>query len=582
MRGTRGLLAAIVLGGATSASPQPVSLADGVRAGGLWCFPVGGNPREYVYLPEAVRLARDDAGRPQFSFLRYGSGPLAAGASREAPNTASGGGILHFLVVLETPRETVRTAEQALGRERSDDVVLRGPLVFRDGRYALVSSILNSDRAAPERRVLATGRAPVLEGNRLALSFDLDPQRAALLMQSFALPTPDVSLAFEMTFDAQAAAYDAEVTVDWAEVRKSKAFSAGGRLYFVGAEVELMFDELRRRNAVRLQSRGSDAAMEGLVGAVYARLLDLMFRPVEPERVPAEARGDLLSALATAWDAKGMLSGRNVVPYSAHLGYQLKDLRSEGTSVLHFTHQAPVVRHHLITFNIGDFHRRFGQDAHHFRAVSLDDPVFHQRKVDVIVDGALGPDFERLINTVTVTLRKRHENGRDTVRELVLDRQGASRPAGGGQMAYSWDGDHDRIAWLAYEYRTRWSFQGGGVYQTDWVRTDVPVIVLYAPYERRLVQVAAEQAVLQRERVRSVLVVVEHAFFGTTRRQQVVLRPGADGEPAPLQLTLPTDQPEYEYAITWQLEGGRQRGARGRGSSGLLFVDELPREGDRP
>ena len=42
---------------------------------------------------------------------------------------------------------------------------------FADGRYALVSSVLIKPDAPPERKMLATGRAPVLEGNRLAFGY---------------------------------------------------------------------------------------------------------------------------------------------------------------------------------------------------------------------------------------------------------------------------------------------------------------------------------------------------------------------------------------------------------------------------
>ena len=66
-----------------------------------------------------------------------------------------------------------------------------------------------------KRHLLATGVAPVLEGNRIALSFDLDPAKATLLLKSFNMPTPDISLVFDMTFEGLNAAYDAELLIDW-------------------------------------------------------------------------------------------------------------------------------------------------------------------------------------------------------------------------------------------------------------------------------------------------------------------------------------------------------------------------------
>jgi hypothetical protein len=566
---------ALVLATAGLARAQQVSLEDGVRAGGLWCFPLTANPKQYVYLPSAVRLATTDAGRPQFSFVRYVVN--AAGTGADSVTAAGGGGILHFLVVMETPAAAVRAAQQELQRLRHDGPVeLTSPMIFSDGRYTLVSSVLSPAGGSPEKHVLATGRAPVLEGNNLAFSFDLDPQHATLLLQSLAMTTPDVSLVFDMTFAGLTAAYDAELSVDWAEVRKSESFQAGATVYYVGADVERAIDELRRTNAVKLRTRGESAPTQGLVDAAYSKLMEMLFRPVEPERAPEKDKGGLLDMLSGMFDPKKASDAQRAYSgFGAHVGYQWKQIKTEGTSVLTFQHRASVERHSFITFNIGDFYRRFGRDGEIFRTVNLGDAAFQQREVRVNVDGGLASEFDRYVNAVTVTLRKQHQNGETTVQEVVIDR--ASLPkASEMRMVYGWQGDDDRVAWLQYEYRTRWSFQGGGTYQTEWARTDVPMIDVFAPYQRQTVRVTGSAAALKDKKVRSVAVEVEYPFFGSSRRQQVVMRPEDAAEPAPVQITLPLNQFEYGYVITWQLEGGRRVTAKGRDTSGIVFVDELP------
>jgi hypothetical protein len=575
------LLMAAGLAAAPAAHAQQVSLEKGIQAAGLWCFPLVSDPRQYVYLPSSARLAKDAAGKPQFSFLRYALDTTGAVAAASPVSAAAGGGILHFLVQLETPPDLVSAAQQALQREvRGGEVVLRGPLIFKQGRYALVSSILNPAAAAPESKVLATGGAPVLEGERLAFSFDLDPEKATLLMRSFAMSTPDVSLVFDMTFDGLTEAYDADLTIDWAEVRKNKRFSAGASLYYVSADVEHTLDELRRTNAIRLRSRGGSGAMEGLLNTTYAKLLELLFRPVEPERVPSDVRGGLMDALSALFDPKkGILSSRKVTGFGANVGYQVKEVKSQGTSLLTFNHRASSERHSFITFNIGDFYRRFGRDPSYFRVVNLADPTFLKREVRVGIDGSLLPDFERYINSVTVTLRKQHPNGEQTVREVVLDRRNAAQAQEDLRMVYGWNGDEQQLAWLGYDYRTRWSFQGGGTYLTDWVRTDGAMINLLAPYQRQQVRVAASSPALLSKKVRAVSVQIEYPFFGERRRQQIVVRPGDPAEPPPVSITLPLNQLEYDYAITWQLEGGRRLTKRGSDSTGTIFVDELPEDG---
>lgn len=571
--------AALLLAVASSVAAQQLLIDRGRRVAGLWVFPLVTNPREYVYIPAQARLSTDDAGGPQFSFIRYVVN--RPGEDTDATITRSaGGGIINFLVQYDTPREMVEEAQQALRRQLEDDeAVIRGPVVFTDGRYALVSSIIDPDSGRPARKMLATGRAPVLEGNRIALSFDLQPQEASLLLESLKMDTPDVSVMFDMTFTGLNEAYDAELFIDWSEVRNTKALSAGGSIYFVSADVEMAFDEMMRTNAIRLRSSGSDAAMEALLDTVYGKLLELMFRRVEPDRVPPEQRGGLMEALNVLTDPRtGALSSRRTTRFGLYGGFQLKEMKSAGVSVLNFNHRSTVERHALIAFNIGDLHRRYGDDARYFRAFNLADPVYQQREVHVSVDGALLGDFGRYINTVTVTLRKAHEDGRETLQEMVLDRESLDRPPGGLRMTYGWSGDEDRLGWLRYQYRTRWSFMGGGVHETDWTETDAPMISVFAPYEVRTVQVLGDPEALRQAGVRAATVRIEHPFFGQTRTRQLVVRPGDVMEEATAELTLPLGRYEYRYTITWHLEGGRRLVSSGEDASGLVFVDELPPE----
>lgn len=560
------------------ARAQQILIDRGVHAAGLWCFPLATDPKTYVYLPSSARLATDDAGRPQFSFVRYLSAAQAEGDGPDAIRAAAGGGIVHFLVLIDTPTTAVTDAQKTLREQVKDnEVTLRGPIVFSEGRYGLVSSVLIKPDAPPERRLLATGRAPVLEGNRLAFSFDLSPEQATLLRQSMQMRTPDVSIVFDMTFTGLNEAYDADLTIDWSEVRHTQSFGAGGSAYFVGADIEAAFDEMRRNNAIRLRSSGTDASMEGLLNTVYAKLLDLMFRPVEPERVPRAQRGGLMEAIGALVGNRGALGSRRTTGFGLNVAYQLKDLRSSGLSTLNFNHRASVDRHSFITFNIGDLYQRYGRDTAYFRDVSLDDPAFRQRDVQIAIDGALLPEFERYINGVTVTLRKRHQNGEEeTPQELVLDRRAVQNAASGFRLAYGWNGDDDRLAWLQYEYRTHWSFRGGGVYQTDWTPSNAPMIDLFVPYERRVVQIVGSMDALKKQQVRAVVVDVEYPFFGDRRHQTILLRPDQPGDEPRVEITLPLGQQQYAYSITWQLEGNRRLSTKGQDTTGVVFIDELP------
>ncbi|NKB25296.1 MAG: hypothetical protein GKR87_13150 [Kiritimatiellae bacterium] len=427
----------------------------------------------------------------------------------------------------ETPPEHVETAQRAM-REKfdNDPIQLRGPAVFKDARYGLISSILNLADGSSKRKLLATGRAPVLEGNRMAFTFDLTPEKATLLLQSFAMKTPDVSLIFDLTFAGLNEAYEAELVVDWSETSKSMSASAGGTAYFISADIDVAFKRLIRNHAITLKSSGNDTSMEALLNNVYTKLLELMFRPVELDRVPKDKQGGLFDNLGELFNPKsGLLSSRNTIGYGAYAGYELKNLKTEGFSVMNFNHRSEVERRTYLTFNIGDFYQRFGKNPDYFRTVNLSDPAFQQREVYIGLDGDLLPEFNRYVNNVAVTLRKNHENGEQTTQELVLNREQLKNSTNDLRLIYGWNQDNDRLGWLNYEYRTRWSFKGGGKYQTDWIQTDAPMIDVYAPYERRRIECLGDPERFREKGVRAVVVKVTYDFFGSKQPQQLVIKP---------------------------------------------------------
>jgi hypothetical protein len=590
-------LVALAAGHARAAGDQ-LLIDQGRRIGGLWLFPVAGRQHEYRYLPNAARLATDTQGQPQFSFVRYVSNQLGKPGGKSITQ-AGGGGVVHFLVLYETDEEQVANARRILKKQAADQAgdpeaakqVKLAPIVFDSGRYTLVSSVLTQERSTDaegggagegaaesgrEPRLLATGRAPVLEGERIALSFDLEPEQSTLLMESFRMATPDVSLVFDMVFNGLTDAYEADLVVDWDQFHTTGAFAAGGSAFFVSADVELGFDQLRRDNAIRLVSRGESASMESMVDRVYGKLLDFLFRPVFPEEVPEAERGDMLDALSEMTRPGGVLSSRNLVGFGANAAFELRHYKTTGHSMLSFSQQDAVDRHSYITFNIGDLYARYGDDQGYFRTVNLDDATFQQREVHVAVDGGLVKELAGSINSATVTLRKQHQDGSQTVRELVVDRQKLEEKAGDLRMVYGWSEDVDRVAWLGYDYRTEWRFAGGGGFTTDWAHSESAMIDLLAPYQRQKIELMGNADDLSGRGVRAVIVRVEYPFFGETKKQQVVVRPSQGQAEGVIEILLPREATAYDYAMTWMLAGGDKRVATGRDQDFFLLLDEIP------
>ena len=555
---------------------QQIQIDRGIRAAGLWCFPLLSDTLTYLYLPNNAFLSQDVNGKPQFSLMRYVDNSAPSTGSAATITEAAGGAILHFLVEYNTSPDTVAAAQQYLRDFLGvDDIKVRGPVIFEKGSYSLVSSVLSPADGRRTTSLLALGEAPVLEGSKVALSFELTPQRSKILLESFQMKTPDISLAFDFSFSGLTDAYNAELLIDWNEVRESKAFEAGGSVYFISADVKASFDRLRRDNAIRLVTYGDDENMDALLNTVYDKLLNLLFTPVKPENVPEDKKGGLTDALSALTGSKGLLGSRKTTGFGLHAGFQLKEMKSEGTSRLNFNSRATVTRHHYIVFNIGDIYQRYGNNENFFRTVNIFDPDFSQREVHVSVDGSLEPEFTKFINNVTVTLRKEHQNGEETVRELYVDRNTLINSAGRLVMTYGSIKDTNRLKWLDYEYKTIWQFMKGGSYTTDWLSQSASMINLFAPYERRIIDVIGDDALLRENNIRSVIVEMSYNFFGETRKSRLIIMTGEPISDKFFEITQPLNEYGYTYSVRWIKNDGQQINKTFTDSSGIIFIDNL-------
>ncbi len=223
------------------------------------------------------------------------------------------------------------------------------------------------------------GQAPVLEGSRIALSFELDPQRSKLLQESLLTATPDISIVFDLAFSGLTDAYHAKLAVNWSEIQKYEKIAGGVNVYFVSADLEKVYEELKRTSAIKLETAGDDSRMEPLLNNVYSKLTDLIFKRVEPDLSATKEQNALGGILGGLFGAGGSGGGK-IFPFSVHAEYKLKDFSTTGSSVLDFNSRVTAERHHFIVFNMSDVYSRFSKDKKYVKTVALEDPDFLQRE----------------------------------------------------------------------------------------------------------------------------------------------------------------------------------------------------------
>lgn len=649
------ILMLIALCALVTAHAQEVNLDKTVRAGELQLFQDYKDPLEYYYVPNKARLAMHAEGLPQFSFLRYVRNAAGA-AGQDAAREGEGGGIAHALVELSVPPEMLDDARKELQRTVPGAKIM-GPIIYRSGRVGLVSSF-KQENGELTTKVLGLGSAPILEGDKAAVSIQLTKQGATLLWNSFQTATPDISFNFEMEFAGYRQPYEATVEADWEQVYSHRLFSAALVTSYGGAEIKDALDDLVRSGAIKVTIKGSDEKLDQLVGAAQAKLVEAMFDRIDQSGQPSlsanqsegvglesatrylreqreesrtqnaeadrqanaiaqreaaqraaaaqpapssNASGSAPSlasapapgqprpraeAAATARQDPAPSQGQSRAQQPSYSGppsfallasYSMKKTRNRGHFRFDFSRATLDMVHPVFAHNIGSLSQWTKNDKV-FRAVNLDDDLYKQREIVVMLDGQNAADFSKYINFVTVQMRKKHGSGETSTSEVRIDRTNFNQTGGVFRLApYGWKGDTDRSKWLDYEYRTTWSFFGGKQVETEFVPATSMALGITPPFARRVVEVDADPSILGPLGVRLVTVNLYHEINGEPRKQRVTLKPAGETTLAvPIEFIHAPGDDRYRYDVTWQLRDTTQRTSGMReGTADVIFADEL-------
>lgn len=543
---------------------QQILIDEGVQLAGLQCFPVRGDSTTYYYLPAVGAVSENEAGLPEVSYLRYIFGK-ATGNGTKSIAEAEGGAILHFLVTYTTPNEQVKEAEQQLKEIFGENAQLKGPVTLNEAKYTIISSIL-TESGEREKTVITTGEAPIFENSKLAFSFELSPQKSKMLLESFKMSTPDISIVFEFSFAGLSHDFAADLTVNWDDFYKSKQFGGDAKFYSFGADIEKGFEELRKNNTIKLEVIGGNTSMEKLLNTVYDKLLKLIFDPVKPKEIPKKDKGGLGDAILA------LIEGDVTKKFGLNVAYKKKKIKLTGESTMTFRGREMMERKHFITFNIGDLYQKHGDNKAIFKDVSLKDLSFLQRDVYVGVDGNLQEEFGQMINSVTVTLRKKHADGTVTIEEIVVNRH-TLHPDSKFMMSYLNQGDDNLLNWRNYDYQTHWQFIGGGELKTEWTSSNAAMINLYVPYKREKIELIGNLNRPECDFARTVSVEIAYPFFGETKSENILIRNDENQSKTSFEVTLPNDADGVDYIITTFRKDGTQHSKSGTNTR-VIFIDD--------
>ena len=270
---------------------QRVNLDEPTRAGELTLFPDIVEDNKYYYVLDKVRMAQHENEDPQFSFLNY---------VKNTENGAEGGGIVHALVELYVSDDQLRAAQTDLRRVNPNGQIV-GPVMWKGGTIALISSFVKADGEL-SKQVIGIGKAPILDGQKAAVSVELTQKGAEILWESFKTPTPDMSVSFEMELEGYRAPKQATIEANFDRIYEHQAFNVGLATPFLAADISGSFEDLRDEGAIKITNVGSDEQMDQLIAIAYNKLTELMFEPISGTGTP-----DLTQLTSAAGQGSSML-----------------------------------------------------------------------------------------------------------------------------------------------------------------------------------------------------------------------------------------------------------------------------------
>jgi hypothetical protein len=616
-----------------SAFAQQILFDKGIKAGALTVFPELSNPGNYYYLSDKIQVSKHADGSPEFSFMRYVRNTLPGATTNAITETNQAGGVLHVLVNLAVPEEMIREARQELLRINGS-AKLMGPIIFKSGKVAVISSVIG-DNGELTRKVVGLGSAPILEGQKAAVSVLLTKEGADILWATFQTATPDLSFQFEMDVRGYLSPKNVKIEANFDQIYKHRSIEMAAVSPVFAAEIKDAFDDLSNSGAIKVTQVGEDEGLNKMKETAYNQLVNLIFDKVGGQGVQdfssllpqnnksmLERATEMLSKARTEAQTENqrlerleserrdrerfsrdrarrsmdsVYRARNLVypefsssatpqnerqiervpvpEFAVAASFVMKTIKRSGRYFIDLNKYTEDLRTFPFSENVGNMLKLCPGC---FLSVNLDDPLYKQREVMVQLNGINIQDFTNYISNVEVMIRKTHQNNETTLENLVIDKNSFNASGNNFRMQYGWKGDNDRTKWLNFDYRTKWVFGNGYAVESDWSSQEFSSINMIPPLVQKDLYIELDPDLVTRENIRAAEVKIYFKNESWEEVRIVNLTAASNVLSKSVVLILPRNKDNYEYEVTWFIKGKAPvKSARKPYNYGTLYLDTI-------
>lgn len=526
-----------------------VKLADGTT---VRCFPAATDDPEtvsknYYYLPANPRVSIDTEGRPRFSLIRFVT-------DKTIEEGGADGAILHFLVEYGLTDQQKEEAQVNL-RRQVKDAELKGAVPLEVGAegssFHVISATLTDEGFTST--LVSSGKAPVMEGQAVAVAARLDSYGAQLIGRSLEQPTTDISVVFDLQYIVKLPAYDIQIVIDYekyheleSEYTHTRDKTTSRRRYLnpkwynifnistrksttlTETEQKEMIDFLRETGMITFvyQQHVPDADKEIVESGLHKLVLESFFDM--QDRLGQPSAEEIMGADPDEADEEIAEARRAEAAKVNHYRYKMfqrKEITRKSKQVLSLSKVTARYEQYSMTGNVGAWYEKYKDDPRVVTEVNLDDPFFQRREMRFVIDNEAYDIFNEMVNYATVRIRVQRKDGRPFMNETTIDREYLETNGQTATLTYARMGDDAQT----FEYATQWSLRGGHLFppKPQWRRGDMMAVTLAAPVRPMVIEAEADLAELERMGMARVSVELRYKRFGKpyTDRQALALSP---------------------------------------------------------
>ena len=458
---------------------------------------------DYYYLPVNMRLSKKDDGTPQFLLLKYTTDERADAGGVQ-------GALMHFLMewglTPEQERELdtkLKTKVRELARGNALFAGVTTPKVMgavdltadQDNSFRVISAVLNDQSMTPN--LISSGKAPVIEGTKVAVASKLDKNGAQLLAATLEKNRSISDVSLEMTFKYSLLfpAVRGKIVVDWSKFETAfEHFSAkykhDNRDTKDGDDDTYSYDEVKRIYESAIETKAvvididKNTTDDAVANKVVEEFMNVMINALTD-------KDDQNERPAAANDEEKQADPN--IRYGSRYRFNRTKFESRYSrkyEVYNLNYRLAIPKEIVITENLAAWYDGVRDNKKCVASVNLNDKFFQHRDINLILSEGSEQLIGKEVNYVTVNVRKKRNDGNDFFKSVTVDKEYLKKNGVRTNLTYA-RGEDDNTE--VYEYQLQWSFTDGDVYPnpSPWIKGSWEGLALTVPVKPRSIEMEA-------------------------------------------------------------------------------------------